>query len=92
MISKNMPSVSSVAAQQDGSWFKSQLGPLVCMLHVLSRYSGFLQPSKNMHVSLIGVSVHGSSSLCGPMMDLSRAASQPMTAGIGSGPPRLDGW
>ena len=67
--------------------YDSQLVLSVWSLHVLpvyawvlSGYSGFLPPSKNMHVRLIGdsklslgVSVHGCVSrlsLCGPVMDL----------------------
>ena len=83
---------------------------------VLSGYSGFLPPYKNMHVRLTGdsklslgvsVSVHGCLSrlsLCGPVMDWRPVQGVPMTAGIGSSPPRdptdglsgyrkwMDGW
>ena len=55
--------VSAVASQRDGSRFNSRRGLSVWSLHVLpvyawvlSGYSGFLPPSKNMHVRLIGVS------------------------------------
>ena len=55
--------VSTVASQQEGSRFNSQLGPFCVEFAcspvyawVLSGYSGFLPPSKNMHVRLIGVS------------------------------------
>jgi len=74
--------VSTVTSQQEGSWFESQLGPfcvefvLPVYAWVLSGYSGFLPPSKNMHVRLTGdselsrgVSVDGCLSLCGPVMD-----------------------
>ena len=57
--------VSTVASQEEGSRFNSQLGPFcvefacsprVCVgsLWVLSGFSGFLPLSKNMHVRLIG--------------------------------------
>ena len=76
--------VGAVTSQQEGSWFESQLVLSVWSLHVLpvsawvlSGYSGFLPPSKNMHVRLIGdsklslgvsVSVGDCLSLCGPVM------------------------
>jgi len=73
-----------------------------CRLRVgsLQGYSSFLPPSKNMHVRLtgnsklyLGVSVDGCFSLCGPVMDWRPVqgipASHPMTAGIGSRPPRV---
>ena len=53
--------VSTIASQQEGSRSDSWLGPFIVDLHVLpvyawvlSGYSGFLPPSKNMHVRLIG--------------------------------------
>ena len=100
--------VSTVASQQEGSRFDRHLGPFCVSLHVLfvyawvlSGYSGFLPPSKYMHVRLIGdskivlsvsvsVSVHGCLSrlsLCGPVMSRVYPASRSMTAGIGSSPP-----
>ena len=81
------------------SWGLSvwSLHVLLVYAWVLSGYSGFLPPSKKMHVRLIGdsklslrvsVSVHGCLSLCGPVMDggPSRvySASCPVTAEIGS--------
>jgi len=54
--------------------------------HVLSGYSGFLPPSKNMRVRLIGdsklsvgvsVSVHECLSLCGPVIDWRPVQSVP---------------
>ena len=54
--------VSTVASQQEGSWFESQLGPF-CVVFACSpcvcvaSLSGYFLPlSKNMHVRLIGVS------------------------------------
>jgi len=80
--------VSTVASQREGSRFNSRLVLSVWSLHVLpvyawvlSRYSSFLPPSKNMHVRLTGdsklsfgvsVSVCGCLSrlsLCCPVMD-----------------------
>ena len=75
--------VRTLASQQERSWFESRsfcvgfaCSPCVCM--GMHEYPGFLPPSKNMHVGLIGVSkltlamsvhVHGWLSLCGPVMD-----------------------
>ena len=76
--------VSTVASQQEGSWFKPQQGsfcvefpcspcPCVGFLQVLQ-----LPPTVHRHVWLIGgsklpggviVSVHGCSSTSGPVMD-----------------------
>ena len=47
--------VSIVASQPESSWFESwSLHVLPMCAWVLSRYSGFLPPSKSMHVRLIG--------------------------------------
>ena len=84
--------VSTVFSQREGSRFNSQLVLSAWSLHVLpvyawvlSGYSGFLPPSKNMHVRLTGDSKIVLRSEC----DLWRPvqvnpASRPMTAGIGS--------
>ena len=75
--------VSTVASQQRVPASTPSWGLSVWSLHVLPVYawvlSGFLPPSKNMHVRLIGVSkillrseferVCGCLSLCGPVMD-----------------------
>ena len=73
--------VSTVASQQERSWGLSvwSLHVLPVYAGVLSGYSGFLPPSKNMHVRLIGVSklsvgVSGDGCLsclclCNPVMD-----------------------
>ena len=66
------------ASEQEGSWLKSQLGLFCVELHVLPEhgYSGFLPPSKNMHVRLTGDprsecerDCVSRLSLCGPVMD-----------------------
>jgi len=98
--------VSTVASQQEGSvpgWGLSvwNLHVLPMYVWVLSGYSGFLPPSINMHVRLIGVSklslgvsVHGCLSLCGPVMDWRPVMGVPcqMIAGIGSSPPEALNW
>ena len=73
--------VSTVASGQQGpgsnsGWGLSVWNLLVFLMYalVLSGYFGFIPPSKNMHVRLIGVSewslgVSDCLSLCGPVMD-----------------------
>ena len=77
--------VSTVASQQEVPDSNLSRGLSVWSLHVLpvlawvfSRYSGFFQQSKDMHVRLISVSklpvgvsvsVCGCTSTCGPAMD-----------------------
>ena len=74
---------------------ESACSPRVC--GVLSRYSSFLPPSKNMPVTLIVISKFvlrsecGCLPLCGPVIDWPHVqgvplTSHPMTAGIGSTP------
>ena len=76
--------VATVTSQQEGSWSEPFCVELACSpcaypgTRVSSGFSSFLPQSKDMHVWLVGgsklpvgviVSVHGCSSMCGPVMD-----------------------
>jgi len=90
--------VSTVALQQEGSWFESQAFPLgvyACMRGFSLGTPASSNHPKNIHVRLIGesVSVHGRVFLWWTS-DSSRVypASHPMTAGIRSSPPATLNW
>ena len=81
--------VSTVASQQEGSWFKPVWGLHVfpVLAWVFSRYSGLLSQSKDMHVKLIGgsklpvgmrASVHGCLPTRDPVMDWRPVQSVPL--------------